>query len=107
MTGRSGNGGEILIVKTVEQRLKGDGGVNHADWWEKNFPRKRNRKCWAPRPEMIDSFKEKQAAEWLSKKQKIASIGKDVKKSGILCIVDGIVQWCTCYRRLFGRSSKS
>lgn len=32
LTGHSGNGGEILIVKTFEQRVKGDGRVNQADW---------------------------------------------------------------------------
>ena len=43
----------------------------------------------------------------ITKKQKMASVGKDVEKLEPLYTVDGNVKWCSHYGKQYGGSSKN
>ena len=43
----------------------------------------------------------------IMKRQEILSVGEDVEKRGLSCTVDGNVNWCSRYEKLYGDFSKS
>ena len=43
----------------------------------------------------------------LSKRQQTTSVGKDVEKTEPLCIIGGVINWCSHYAKQHGDSSKN